>query len=71
MNKKQAYIAVDRDTLRRQLGGQCSPDYRSAFTKYVIGPDINGRLCHCSTHIGGWACARKKAQELNEVGDDE
>jgi len=35
---------------------------------YVIGPDVDGRICHCSTH---WSLgeAQRKAAEHNYVAD--
>jgi len=41
------YHAVDTATLRQVLGNQCSP--MRGRDGYVIGPDVNGRLCHCAT----------------------
>lgn len=41
------YEAVNRKQLVERLGGQCSPDWRR--DGYVIGPDVNGRLCHVAS----------------------
>ncbi|MGI9569613.1 MAG: hypothetical protein ACR2PH_07740 [Desulfobulbia bacterium] len=64
---KHKYQVVDTETLIAKLGSQCSP-IRGAY--YVIGPDINGRLCHVSTHQFGNASAIQKAKELNEKRED-
>lgn len=56
------YIAVTTDQLRAKLGRQCSP--MADRKGYVIGPDINGRICHCSTHLT-LAYAQQKADKLN------
>lgn len=57
------YEAVTPEELINRLGGQCSP--MLGHDGYVIGPDIHGRICHCSTH---WTLgdAQRKAKELNE-----
>jgi len=62
MNKPK-YEAVDVVELRQRLGGQCSPT-RGGGGGYVIGPDVNGRLCHCATcfTLGE---ARRLAEEYN------
>jgi hypothetical protein len=36
---------------------------------YVIGPDIHGRICHCSTHFT-LGDAQRKAKELNGETDE-
>jgi hypothetical protein len=61
------YKAVDRVMLVKYLGRNCSPDRRNKATWYVIGPDINGRLSHCSTCIGGQWAAKIKANQMNGV----
>lgn len=45
---KQHYKAVDINELRAKLGRNCSPS-KNEKAWYVIGPDINDRLCHCAT----------------------
>lgn len=56
------YEAVTRGELVRRLAGQCSPDPRR--NGYVIGPDINGRLCHVATCFS-MSEARLKAKLYN------
>ena len=56
------YEAVTTDQLRAKLGRQCSP--MAEAKGYVIGPDISGRLCHCSTHRS-FADAMRKADYMN------
>ena len=58
------YVGVTREQLQARLGRQCSP--MRDRDGYVIGPDVNGRICHCSTH---WTLgeAQAKARELNEA----
>jgi len=41
------YEAVSADELVRRLGGGCSPMH--GREGYVIGPDVNGRICHIAT----------------------
>lgn len=60
------YKAVNTEELKSILGIHCSP--MRGRDGYVIGPDINGRLCHCSTHFT-LAEARQKADELNSSTD--
>ena len=61
------YQAITKEQLVARLDGQCSP--MRDRNGYVIGPDIYGRICHCSTH---WTLgeAQKKARLLNEVDHD-
>ena len=56
------YEGVNTEQLQARLGRYCSPMH--GRDGYVIGPDIHGRLCHCSTHhsLGE---AQAKARELN------
>ncbi len=61
------YEAVTREQLRQRLGGQCSP--MQGRDGYVIGPDIHGRICHCSTHFS-LGEAQRKAKELNDPARD-
>ena len=56
------YKAVTREQLVSQLGKQCSPMHDR--DGYVIGPDIYGRICHCSTHFT-LGDAQRRAAELN------
>jgi hypothetical protein len=56
------FRAVDRAELIATLGDQCSPVDDDRF--YVIGPDVNGRLCHCATCRGMYE-ARVTAHKLN------
>ena len=60
------YEAVTAEQLVNRLGTGCSPMRNK--DGYVIGPDINGRLCHCSTH-DTLQSAQKKADELNETSN--
>ena len=57
------YEGVDTETLRNRLGRQCSPmrDRKG----YVIGPNIHGRISHCSTHFTLHE-AKEYAKLLNE-----
>jgi len=57
------YKAVTREQLVNRLGRQCSPVLDRGG--YVIGPDIYGQICHCSTHFT-LGDAQRKAAELNE-----
>lgn len=57
------YRAVDLHELRAVLGDQCSPDPSRAA--YVIGPDINGRLCHCAS-CRTMAEAKALAEKMNK-----
>jgi hypothetical protein len=57
------YQAVNRDQLVEILGKTCSP--MPSRNGYVIGPDLNGRLCHCSTHFT-MAEAKHHADKLNQ-----
>lgn len=59
---KTVYHGVDRQTMKSWLRNQCSP--MKGRHGYVIGPDVNGRLSHCSTHFT-LAEAVRKAKELN------
>lgn len=63
---RNPYEAVTVDQLVARLGSMCSPanDRRGNMAGYVIGPDINGRICHCATcfSIGE---ARQHAAKLN------
>ena len=61
-NETKKYEAVDRDQLVRRLGRMCSPD--RSREGYVIGPDINGRICHVASCISMYD-AKRKACELN------
>lgn len=56
------YEAVTKDELVERLGRQCSPMEKREG--YVIGPDVNGRLCHIATCFG-ISEARKLATKLN------
>lgn len=56
------YRAVTRQELTATLGNQCSP--MPDRDGYVIGPDINGRLGHCSTHFS-LGDAQRAAARLN------
>jgi hypothetical protein len=58
------YKAVSKDQLIAELGKTCSPDAREQ-TAYVIGPDVNGRLCHVATCKGGIVEAQARAEKLN------
>ena len=57
------YRAVNRAELVRLLGSQCSP----IATKegYVVGPDMNNRLCHCMT-MNTLSVASREANKLNK-----
>jgi len=58
------YEAVTAREMVYRLGSQCSP--MSGKAGYVVGPDINGRICHlitCTT----LAEARERADRLNKV----
>jgi hypothetical protein len=59
------YKAVTRDELIAELGNCCSPDNNRDKTAYVIGPDLNGRLCHIATCKGGIVEAQLRAEKLN------
>jgi hypothetical protein len=54
------YEAVTKEDLVKRLGYQCSP--MAHREGYVIGPDINGRLCHCATCF-----SMKEAKEKAEI----
>jgi len=56
------FKAVTKAELVRILGNECSPDYNCAG--YVIGPDINGRLCQVAscTYFNE---AKRYAEQLN------
>lgn len=41
------YKAVDVYELRDVLGTKCSPGF--GRTGFVIGPDVNGRICHVAS----------------------
>lgn len=56
------YEAVTREQLVTRLGSMCSP-MRDRHG-YVIGPDINGRICHCATCFS-LGEARQHAAKLN------
>jgi len=58
------YKAVTKDQLIAELGNTCSPAGRDQ-TAYVIGPDVNGRLCHIATCKGGIVEAQLRAEKLN------
>ncbi len=60
---KIPYEAVDKDTLIRKLGRQCSPDRNRGG--YVIGPDTNGRICHVASCVS-MEEARNYATTLNK-----
>ena len=49
MTESGRYVAVGPEGLRRLLGSQCSPMVNKKG--YVVGPDVNGRICHCSSHF--------------------
>lgn len=57
------YKAVDAVQLVEILGRSCSP--MPTRKGYVIGPDLAGRLCHCSTHFT-MAEAKQHADKLNQ-----
>lgn len=57
------FKAVTADELKARLGNECSPSV--GRKGYVIGPDANGRLCHCATHLT-YKDALKHAAQLNE-----
>lgn len=59
---KTVYHGVDRQTMVAWLRNQCSP--MKGKHGYVIGPDAEGRFCHCSTH-NTLAGAVQKAKHLN------
>ncbi len=61
------YEGVSKEEIMQRLGRQCSPKHEGGG--YVIGPDIDGRLCHCSTHdsVGE---AQAKARSLNNPSLD-
>jgi hypothetical protein len=59
------YKAVSKDELIAELGRMCSPEFGREQTAYVIGPDINGRLCHVATCKGGIVEAQLRAEKLN------
>lgn len=61
MNDKP-YRAVRTDELIATLK-TCSPDY--LHEGYVIGPDINGRLCHVASCLS-YSDALRYAEQLNE-----
>ncbi len=56
------YEAVDTNELVRRLGRGCSP--MADRKGYVIGPDINGRLCHIATCFT-LAEAKERAAKAN------
>lgn len=56
------YEAVTMGDLVRRLGQQCSP--MADRQGYVIGPDVNGRICHVATCFT-LAEARERADRLN------
>jgi len=58
------YRAVSKDELIAELGRMCSPEF-GREQAYVIGPDINGRLCHIATCKGGIVEAQLRAEKLN------
>jgi hypothetical protein len=60
------YEAVTMAELIRRLGRECSPDAGRAG--YVIGPDVNGRLCHVAS-CRSIREARERADKLNAEGE--
>ena len=62
MEDKYKAIATSHE-LREILGAQCSP---MQGRSYVIGPDINNRLCHVATCYSHGDAIRR-ARELNRV----
>jgi hypothetical protein len=56
------YKAVDVTELRSRLGSQCSP---MTGKSYVIGPDVNGHICHVAT-CHSMVEAKQHAKEANE-----
>jgi hypothetical protein len=65
---KDRYHAVGRETLISVLGAQCSPDVNRKG--YVIGPDANGRFCHCATCFSLHE-AKAIAKRLNDKLDEQ
>ena len=61
--KSNKYEAVTVTELRARTGGNCSP--MKGRDGYVIGPDINGRVCHVATCFS-MAEAQRKAKKLNK-----
>ena len=61
------YEAVDVETLRNRLGRMCSPD--RTREGYVIGPDINGRICHVASCTSMYDAKRKACQLNGHDGD--
>lgn len=68
--KAKKYRAVTREELVSALGTQCSPMSSDRRPRdgtpegYVIGPDVNGRLCHIATCFT-LAEAQQRADESN------
>jgi len=58
------YTAVNTQSLKEILGNQCSP---MPGAWYVVGPDVNGRLCHVATCKGEHE-ARQCAERMNRAG---
>lgn len=62
----EPYRAVNTRELVEILGRQCSPD-KNRFG-YVIGPDINGRICH-NASCSSMAEAKRLAARYNREFD--
>lgn len=59
------YQAVTKDQLIELLGKECSPTNK--HNGYLVGYDLNGRLCHTHTMIT-LVEAQQKADQLNKEG---
>ena len=62
MAKTGKYEGLNREELVARLGSQCSP--MPTKEGYVIGPDVNGRICHIAT-CDSKGAAQEYAEELN------
>lgn len=62
MIKATTYKAVNVNELRQILKNDCSPD--SSRHGYVIGPDVDGRLCHVASCYT-MAEAEQLAEKMN------
>lgn len=61
---RHKYKAVNLQELKSTLRYNCSPS-RNENSWYVIGPDINNRLCHCAT-CSCEVSAKRYAETLNK-----
>ena len=62
MGNKVCYEAVNEEQLKARLGNNCSPGFDRHG--YLIGPDVNGRLCHIGSYYS-LGEAQRAAKSLN------